>query len=144
MDEEVGKKRDRGVSTDHQPSAPHGGVSTDHQTSVQPVQPATITPREKMAEAYKKFANSVFTGRALMIREASLRQSAPLKKSLLLAQMISQASDDIMEDNGPATTDSLALKQIGRASRELAEAVFSSDTAIIAREGKIKMPKTDF
>ena len=49
-----------------------------------------------------------------------------------------------MEDNGPATTDSLVLKQIGRASRELAEAVFSSDTAIIAREGKIKMPKTVF
>ena len=120
MDEEVGKKRDRegstaphgGVSSDHQPSAPHGGVSTDHQPSVQPVQPATVTPKERVAEAYKKFANSVFTGRALMIREASLRQSAPLKKSLLLAQMISQASDDMMEDNGPATTDSLVLKKL--------------------------------
>jgi len=141
MEEEVGKKIDREGSTDHQPSAPHEGVSIDHQPSVQLVQPATVT---KVAEAYRKFAVSVFSGRAPMIREANLRRSAPMKNALLLGQMFSQACDDAMEDDGSAT-DSLVLEKLGTASKILAESVLNSDTAIIAREGKrSEMPETDF
>ena len=78
-----------------------------------------------------------------MIREANLRRSAPMKNALLLGQMFSQACDDAMEDDGSAT-DSLVLEKLGTASKILAESVLSSDTAIIAREGKSEMPETDF
>ena len=125
MEEEVGKKIE--------------GVSIDHQPSVQLVQPATVT---KLAEAYRKFAVSVLSGRAPMIREANLRRSAPMKNALRLGQMFSQACDDAMEDD--ATDYSLVLEKLGTASKILGESVLSSDTAIIAREGKSEMPETDF